>query len=190
MRRIVHWLMKEPELDERALNITVAGNTITIKSRDFSGKNAQILMRDPDENVQTITLEKTASGLLETEIKADKIGIYSFEDAYGDTRFAIVGELNPPELRGVVSTDAPMRGLLDASGGNSVWLSENASPSIRMVDGNRGRYYGQNWLGLRQNNEYTVQGLREKDVLPGWLMLSLLLGIAILTWWYEGRLRK
>lgn len=191
MRRIVHWLMKEPELDERALNITVAGNTITIRSRDFSGKNSQVLMRDPDEDVQTITLEKTASGMLEAEITVDQIGIYSFEDAYGDTRFAIVGDLNPPELRGVVSTDAPVHGLLEASGGKSIWLSEDSTPTIRMVSSDgRERYFGQSWLGLRQNNEYTVQGLREKDVLPGWLMLSLLLGMAILTWWYEGRLRK
>lgn len=190
MRRIVHWLMKEPELDERALNITVSGNTITVKSRDFSGKNSQVVMRDPDENIETIKLEKTASGILETKIKVDKIGIYSFEDAYGDTRFAVVGELNPPELRGVVSTDRLMRGVLDTSGGKSVWLSENGVPSIRMMNNGRDRYYGQNWLGLRQNNEYTVQGLREKDVLPHWLMLSLLLGMAILTWWYEGRLRK
>jgi hypothetical protein len=190
MRRIVHWLMKEPELDERALNITVSGNTITIRSRDFSGKNTQVQMRDPNENVQTITLEKTPSGMLETSVQADSIGIYSFEDAYGETRFAVVGELNPPELRGVVSTDNLMAPLLASSGGRSLWLTEESNPYIRMIDDHRSKYFGQSWLGLRQNNEYTIQGLKEKDVLPGWLILSILLGIAIITWWYEGRSKK
>ncbi len=190
MRRIVHWLMKEPELDERALNISVSGNEINIKSRDFSEKNKQIIMRDPNDNIHAITLNKTANNMLETTVAAEEIGIYSFEDAYGDTRFAIVGDLNPPELRGVVSTDHKLTPLLNQTGGRSLWLEDDSAPYIRMVDSARRKFYGQSWLGLRQNNEYTVQGLKEKDVLPSWLILSILLSIVILTWWYEGRAKK
>lgn len=190
MRRIVHWLMKEPELDERALNITVSGETILLRSRDFKGANASVAMTDPQGTLRPITLERTPSGWLEATVKAGEIGIYSFEDAYGETRFAIVGDLNPPELRGVITTDTLMKPMLTAARGRSLWLEDTPAPSIRMINKTHNRFYGGGWVGLRKNSEFTVQGLKEKDILPGWLMLSILLGFAILTWWYEGHALK
>jgi len=189
LRRIVHWLMKEPELDERALQITVNENTITVRTRDFAGNKPDILQTSPDGQSQTIFLEKKPNGFLETTITADQIGIYSFEDSYGQTRFAVVGDLNPPELRGVISTAAPLSAILSASGGTALWLEENTSPDIRFLQGDRRSYNGREWIGLRENNETTIRGVKQKDFLPDWVMLSLLIGVAILTWWLEGRRR-
>lgn len=190
LRRIVHWLMKEPELDERALNISVNDNRITITSRDFSGKNSTITMRAPNGDETQIELQKMSSGLLEGQIIADTIGIYSFEDHYGEKRFAVVGDLNPPELRGVISTQEILSPIIKASGGGNLWLSEYARPDIRFLSKNRNSFAGNSWIGLRQNNEYSVQGLKQRELLPEWVTLLLLLGAAILTWWIEGRVKR
>lgn len=187
LRRIVHWLMKEPELDERALNITVADSTIHVRSRDFSEKNANVTLRDPDGEESQINLTKMPNGQLETKIEAEKIGIYSFTDSYGETRFAVVGDLNPPELRGVITTDEKLLPLIKASGGNSIWLSETSSPDLRFLSKSRSSFGSGNWIGFRQNNEYSVQGLKQRELLPEWLTLLLLLSATILTWWIEGR---
>lgn len=189
LRRIVHWLMKEPELDERALNITVNDNRIIIKSRDFAGNNPEILMSAPNGDTSTLTLQKQSNGYMQSEIIADQIGIYSFEDSYGETRFAVVGDLNPPELRGVITTDKKMLPLINATSGHILWLEDNARPDIRFLTAERRSYGGNGWIGLRENHEFNVQGVTQKDILPDWLMLSLLLGMAILTWWIEGRSR-
>ncbi|MFP4313941.1 MAG: hypothetical protein ACLFR0_06415, partial [Alphaproteobacteria bacterium] len=187
LRRIVHWLMKEPELDERALNIAVSGNTITLKSRDFSDKNSSVLMTAPDGTQSEIELERKQSGQLEKQITVQDIGIYSFEDAYGEARYAVVGDLNPPELSGVITTADKMRPLVNASGGGALWLADTARPDLRFLSENRSTFSGTNWIGFRQNNEYSVQGLRQREIMPEWLTLLLLLGAAILTWWIEGR---
>lgn len=187
LRRIVHWLMKEPELDERALNISVADNTINIRSRDFSEKNANITMRDPDGAESDIKLTKMPNGQLETKIEAEKIGIYSFTDSYEETRFAVVGDLNPMELRGVIATDEKLKPLIDQSSGTAIWLSETPKPDLRFLSKHRSSFGGSDWVGFRQNNEYSVQGLKQRELLPEWLTLLLLLSATILTWWIEGR---
>lgn len=189
LRRIVHWLMKEPELDERALHITVDENRIKVRSREFAGNKPDILMSAPDGQSQTIVLEKKPGGYLEAEIIADQIGIYSFRDSYEQTRFAVVGDLNPPELRSVIATTDKLAPLTQASGGGVLWLADTPAPDVRFLSGGRKSYSGNGWIGLRENHESTVRGVTQKDFLPDWVMLSLLLGVAILTWWLEGRRR-
>lgn len=187
LRRIVHWLMKEPELDERALDLSVNDTAITIKSRDFTGKNSEVLMTKPDGSTQALTLNEGDNGIFQTQISADQIGIYSFEDSYGESRFIVVGDLNPPELRGVISTADKMKPLIEVSNGGALWMEDTSRPDIRFLSADRRSYAGTNWIGLRQNNEYSVQGVQQKQLIPEWMMLSLLLGMVILTWWIEGR---
>ncbi|MFN3700254.1 MAG: hypothetical protein ACK4VI_01875 [Alphaproteobacteria bacterium] len=189
LRRIVHWLMKEPELDERALNISVSNTTISVRARDFQSREPSIAMSAPDGTSETITLERRPNGFLEAQINADQIGIYSFEDQFGEKRFAIVGELNPPELRGVVTTVDKMQPMLRASRGGAIWLEETPQPDIRLLSPGQSSYAGSNWLALRENREFTVQGVTQKDFVPDWLMLSLLLGAAVFAWWREGKVK-
>jgi hypothetical protein len=189
LRRIVHWLMKEPELDERALNTSVSNTTISVRARDFQSREPSIAMSAPDGTSETIMLERRPNGFLEAQINADQIGIYSFEDQFGEKRFAIVGELNPPELRGVVTTADKMQPMVRNARGGIIWLEETPQPDIRLLSPGQSSYAGSNWLALRENREFTVQGVTQKDFVPDWLMLSLLLGAAVFTWWREGKVR-
>ncbi len=187
LRRIVHWLMKEPELDERALDVQVQGMTITLKSRDYKGQNTSVIMTGPDGKASTIKMEKAPGGMLQAQVKAEQIGIYRFEDTYGEIRFGVVGDLNPPELQNVITSPQPLTPIMTASGGGAIWLSENASPEIRSLSEGRSSYAGSNWVGLRRNREYSVQGVRQTPLLPDWAMLALLAGTVMIVWWYEGR---
>jgi predicted Rdx family selenoprotein len=187
LRRIVHWLMKEPELDERALDIQVDGMNITLKSRDYKQQNTSVTMTSPNGDTQILKLEKSAGGFLETRIKADQIGIYSFDDTYGEIRYGIVGDLNPPELEGVISTPEVIAPLTQASGGGIIWLDDTPKPDIRFLNAGRGSYAGNSWIGLQRNREYSIQGVRQIPLMSEWFLL-LMLGTALaFTWWYEGR---
>ncbi|MEO0515566.1 MAG: hypothetical protein AAF086_09805 [Planctomycetota bacterium] len=77
--------------------------------------------------------------------------------------------------------------LLKASAGGALWLEDSTNPSIRFLSKNRSSFAGQNWIGLRQNNEYLVEGVLERTLLPSWLSVLLLIALATLTWWIEGR---
>ncbi len=188
LRRIVHWLMKEPELDEKALEVQIDENHITIRSQNYKQSEMAVTMTRPDGSQEPITLEPNSEGWLETVIEADQLGIYAFEDPEGQRRFAIIGDLNPPELRGVKATPDLLSPMARASKGSIKWLSETPTPSIRPLAEDR-NFAGRNWIGLRQNHDYNVTGIKEKPLLPEWMSVLILLGLATLTWWREGKIK-
>ena len=186
LRRVVHWLMKEPELDERALRIHVSGQRISIKQWHTDTTTSDIKITKPDGEETVLTLKSGQKGLLSDSLKADQLGVYSFEDAAGQKSFAIVGDLNPPELRGVKTTPEPMQPAIKKSGGKAVWLAHDPFPSVRLQRFSK-NYAGHNWIGLRQNNDYTVQSVRSAPLLPVWLSSLIIILILLSAWWREGR---
>ena len=187
LRRVVHWLMKEPELDEKALDIKINGNKITLKSRNYKDPQMTVSFTKPDETSGEIVLQRVGDGPLEAVLTADQIGIYSFDDADGQKRFAVVGDLNPPELRSVRTTPDLLRPVMDASRGSAVWLNETPHPDIRYIAAGNGSFAGRNWLALRKNNDFVVTGVQDRPLLPPWAAVLLIIGLATLCWWREGR---
>ncbi len=186
LRRTVHWLMKEPELDERALDVKVDGSDILVTSRDYRKDSMSVGMTMPDGTHEVLELQAGKDGTLEKTVKATQLGIYSFEDPEKQVQFAIVGQINPPELQGVKTTEDILKPLTVASQGGILWLSETAQPSIKRLAPGR-IYAGYGWIGLRQNGDYTVKGVEDTPLLPAWLAASLLIALAAFTWWREGR---
>ncbi len=186
LRRTVHWLMKEPELDENALDINVSGKNIFLRAANYKEINNNILMIGPDGQTETLTLEQMPDGTLGNTIEADQLGIYSFENANAQVRYAVVGVLNPPELRGVKTTETPMRDVTNESGGGIIWLSETTTPAIKRLS-KTNNYAGKQWIGLKKNNAYRVKNVNARPMMPPWLSVMLLLGLVILTWVREGR---
>ncbi len=188
LRRVVHWLMKEPELDEKALDISVQGRDIRIRSRDAQSESIPLNMIKPDGTQDDITLTRDETGFLQTLVLADQLGVYAFSDANGNRRFAIIGEQNPPELRDVLSTDEKLRPLVEASHGGVIWLEDVARPDVRML-ANSTRYAGRSWVGLRENNDYVVKSVRSKPLFPSCAWFALLTIGVVVMWWREGRVR-
>ncbi len=186
LRRTVHWLMKEPELDERAMNITVNKETITIEKQAYNRDEETIAMTDPNGDMDTITLTKNDNSLLQYKYKADQLGIFAFEDTEGIRKFAIVGDLNPPELNGVKTTETILAPLVKASNGTTTWLDGTARPKIQTYKNGR-HYGGESGLALKQSDDYTVLGVRDLPLMPEWLIFLILASTLIAMWWREGQ---
>ncbi|MCB1783255.1 MAG: hypothetical protein KDI13_04610 [Alphaproteobacteria bacterium] len=188
LRRVVHWLMKEPELDERALDVQVSKNVITVRKQDYKQPSESIAMTPPDGEPQTFTLEPDGNGWLSHRMTVSMPGVYAFEDTDGTRKFAVIGTLNPPELSGVVTSAEGLMPLVNASRGGVTWLSETPDPAVEMIAGAR-RYAGAGWICLKRGGDYTVAGVEEYPLLPVWLsLLALLCGLAT-AWWREGQRR-
>ncbi len=187
LRRIVHWLMKEPQLDERALEVSVHKSMITIRKRGYDSTTETISMRDPNGEQSLIELKAKSDGILEEKIKADALGIYAFEDTNGARKFAIIGDIAPLELRAVKTSDDKLAPLINASKGTTIWLSDTPRPKISEADANARRFGGSDWLALKHNQDFTVTGVKDIALLPDWATLILLISALISLWWYEGR---
>jgi hypothetical protein len=184
LRRLIHWLMKEPELDENALSVMAEGDELVIRRRSLEDKDMEITVHAPDGAATAVTLKRAEDGMLEGRLEVHDLGIYTVDDGE-KKRFAIVGDLNPPELRGVIATGEKMKPVVDASKGGIYWL-QDGTPDIRMLGEGRD-YSGAGWLGLRGNNSYMVTGVTQKPLLPAWVFAAALLALITFAWWREGK---
>lgn len=188
LRRIVHWLMKEPELDERALHTDVQKNIITVKKQNLGNiAEESISVKSPEGDVTTLSLKSNNEGWLTADLITKEKGIYVFEDASGYRKIAIVGALNPQEMNGVKTTADKMLPLTQASGGTTIWLEDTPRPSLRTLSERSSHFGGNNWLAFRNNNESSVIGAREIPIMPEWAKLLLLIVMLGLLWWREGK---
>jgi hypothetical protein len=185
LRRLSHWLMKEPDLEEEALRATSVGGRIEVTRRTLAATFPQVTMTAPDGSTKTIDLRQTSPGLGLGVIDVDKPGLYRFDDGTLRT-VAAVGSPDPLEFSDVRATDAKLKPLAEASGGSVMWLADTSDPDIRSVRPGRAAG-GSDWIGLRRNEGYTVAGINQLPLLPGILVAMAFLLALGSAWWREGR---
>jgi hypothetical protein len=184
LRRLAHWLMKEPELEEEKLSAAIANGRMTIERRTMADAVAPVTLIFPSGKRQIVSLTKAAPGIWHATVKADELGLYRLTDS---TKAAVTaaGPLNPKEIADMRATDQILRPLADASGGSVHWLADGL-PAIRRVAPGA-TAFGESWIGLRRNGVYRVVAVEQQPLLPPWAALLLVVGTLLLAWRMEGR---
>jgi len=189
MRRLAHWLMKEPDLEEETLKVTSRGDTITIERRTIKDAVDPVILTSPSGKEETVALDKSEPGLWRKSLPAREQGVYR---AASEKLASVVtvGNANARELASVTATDKPLEPILDQTGGGSFWLgrdqTEQASlPRIVMLRGGS-KMHGADWIGLEKREAYRVEGVRLFPLFAGFLALALLLSLISFTWYREG----
>lgn len=177
-RPLVHWLMKEPELEAEQLLADVAGSTLSITRRSLKPDNTSVTVTKPDGvNVSATMTDngRNATGSLQT----DQPGIYRLTDGHLNT-LVLAGRPNAPELADQRATPDLLHPLVEATRGGFFWLADMPEgPEIRRVGPSRNAA-GSTWLGLTQNGDYTVTGFTTLPLLPA--ILAALLAVFPLLW--------
>jgi uncharacterized membrane protein len=190
LRRLSHWLMKEPELDEEALRLSARGKILTIERQTLGETANDVRLVGPDNSEIRLTLNSVEPGLWRTTFTARRSGLHRVIE--GDrVAFANVGPANPREFRDVVSTTELLQPLLEQTGGSARRLEQPGGFSVpRIIDIRSGtRFAGNDFIGLKPSEAYVVKGAGLTPIALGFLGLALLLGSTILTWLREGRSR-
>jgi hypothetical protein len=183
LRRLAHWLMKEPDLEEEDLRAVVEGNELAIIRRSVSDEHPQVEVTLPSGATRTVTLKKGIGGRARGTIPADEVGIYRLNDGTR-TAVAAVGNVNPKEFSDMRATAAPLKPAAMASGGGIHWLADGA-PTLRRVRPDR-KPAGSDWMGVVSNRDFRVASVRETPMLPAILVLLLGLGALMWAWRREG----
>ncbi|MDN3567820.1 hypothetical protein QWZ14_25860 [Paeniroseomonas aquatica] len=193
LRRAAHWLMREPELEEEDLTARIDAGQMTVQRRSVEpGPPPEISITAPDGGSRRQALESGAGGHATARLPADQPGVWQVSDGRR-TAFAAAAAANPPEVADLRADPARLAPILAATGGAARWLGEAAEPAVpelrrvapgRDTQGGDGRT---GWIGLRRNGDHTVTGIAAMPLLPPWLALPLVLGLAVLGWRREGR---
>ncbi|HEY0302656.1 MAG TPA: hypothetical protein VGC36_15020 [Rhizomicrobium sp.] len=184
LRRLAHWLMKEPELEEERLAATIADGSITVERRTMADAAKPVALTYPSGKHATLTLSRVEPGIWRGKARADELGLYRLTDGTL-TAVAAAGPLNPKEVADMRATENVLSPIAQASGGSVHWLVDGM-PEVRRV-GQSGNASGANWIGLRANGAYRVTAVEQQPLLPAWAALLLLLGTLLLAWRVEGR---
>jgi len=194
LRRLAHWLMKEPDLEEEDLRATVRGQTIEITRHTMSDFAGTITVTAPSGKTETVTPTETEPGIWQASVAADELGLYRLNDLTLTTVTG-VGPLNPLELSDVRTTEDWVKPVIEESGGGVYWIADEASlgsadavslPNVRFVQSGRDTA-GRNWIGFERNDQYLVRSLKQTSLMTAALALALILGSLVMGWYREGR---
>ena len=184
LRRLAHWLMKEPELEEEVLRGTGEDGAVLIERRTLAESVPPVVATSPSGATSEVTLTEISPGLWQGRIEDAENGVWRL--ANGDQQaVAVVGPSAPKEFENPVSTGDILGPLATATRGGIRRL-EDGLPDVRLV--REGRVAeGRGWIGLADRDAYQLRDIREVDLAPGWLSLILAAGLAFAAWRVEGR---
>jgi hypothetical protein len=185
LRRIAHWLMKEPELEENALIARVEHGVLSVERRTTdAAQPAQVTVTDPDGKPEKLNLTPTRPGRAVGTLPAPAPGVWQVGDG-SRTAFAAADFANPLEFADLRATATLLAPLARETGGSVHWLDPAGAPSLRRTEPGR-EASGASWIGLLRRHDHLVTGIAATPLLPPWLALPLILGLALLAWRREG----
>ena len=188
LRRVAHWLMKEPELEAEALTAQIADGRLTIERRSILPHPPDsVTVTTPDGKHSKVVLKEVAPGRATADIAAETPGVWEVSDG-ARTVQAAAGASNPLEIQDLRATATRLRKLAEASGGGVHWLGDHGAPDVPTLvrtEPDRAAS-GDGWMGLARRHDYVVTGVASIPLLPAWLALPLLIGLLVLAWRREG----
>ncbi len=188
LRRLSHWLMKEPDLEEEALRLVVNGHDLVVRRQTMADQVADVTLTSPSGATRTLKLEPTRPGVWESSVAANELGLWRASDGKLNA-LVNIGPANPREFAEVTSTPDVLAPLATATGGDSRRLDDGAGLNVPRIIAVRSgdTYKGDDWIGLKMRDASVVRGIGVLPVFAGLLGLLLLLGSLASTWAREGR---
>jgi hypothetical protein len=190
LRRLSHWLMKEPDLEEEALRLSVRGHDLTVQRQTMADNVDDVTLTMPSGKTQTVKLVQAEPGVWRSTIEAKELGLWHASDGKLSA-LANVGPANPREFDEVTSTTEWLAPIAAATGGDVVRIEEGNGSGVHLprVVGVRANdsFHGADWIGLKLREASIVRGIGVLPVFAGLIGLLLLVGSLAATWAREGR---
>ena len=188
LRRMSHWLMKQPDLDEEALRLQVQGHDLVVTRQTMADSVAPVTVTSPSGTARELTLSAGEPGQWRVTLPANELGLWQATD--GTLKALInVGPTNPKEFSEVTSTTELLKPLTQATGGDTQRVVDGSRIDLPRIAPVRSSsvFHGDGWMGVRLRDASVVRGVGVLPIFAGLIGLLLLLGAFAATWVREGR---
>ena len=200
LRRLSHWLMKEPELEEERIIASAKGLKLTLERRSMEDKVEPVKLSGPGGDIQDVILEGLGKGVFRSTLDVKIPGLYKAETKGPLGALAavtIAGTEDPREMNEVTASEDKMKPIAEATGGGVFWTRASGLvagvtgasievPRVSMLS-NAKLLAGSGWMGLKDRNAYLTRGVKLTPMFTGFMALAALLFLLALAWWREGR---
>jgi hypothetical protein len=188
LRKLSHWLMKQPDLEEEALRLAARGHELSVERQSMADTVSDVTVTSPSGNTTTLTLQAAQPGLWRSMMPASELGLWRATDGKLTT-LVNIGPANPREFAEVTSTTDVLAPLATATGGDARRLTETSGVTLPRILAVRstGIFQGDDWIGLKIRDASVVRGIGVLPIFAGFIGLLLLIGSLALTWAREGR---
>jgi hypothetical protein len=190
LRRVAHWLMKEPQLEEEQLSAAIAHARLTVTRRSVQEKpRTDLSVIAPDGSRTALTLAPGTGAALSASMTAAAPGIWDVTDG---TRHAYAASQpgDPEEIADLRATATRLAPVAAKTGGSVAWLGDDPAsvhvPALRMVSAGEAAS-GNGWIGLRRTGAHVVTGTDSRRLLPAGLVLPIVLLLLFVGWRREGQ---
>jgi hypothetical protein len=183
LRRLAHWLMKEPELEEEALRARAHGQEVTVERQSLKPEIPPASLTGPDGVSRPLTLQAAEPGLSRATVHVEENGLYRASDGE-HVALVNVGPENPLEFQEVVSTTEHLRALAEATGGASRRLGDPAD--LRLAAMRESPIYaGAGYLAIKRSGASALIGVSRWPLALGFGGLAVLIGALAAMWFAE-----
>ncbi len=197
LRRLSHWLMKEPDLEEERLIASARGLKVTLERRSMLDTVGPLKLTAPNGETSEVALEKSGPGVWRTTIDAKVPGLYKGVSEGPDgplTAVVHAGSEDAREMTEVTATGDKLKHVVDSTGGGLYWTKDSRTSAANSVEVPRVAmltdakvYAGSDWLALKDREAFVTRGVKITPIFTGLLALAALLALLSLAWWREGR---
>ena len=186
LRRLVHWLMKEPELEENELSAKVEKDTILITRNSLALNSKPVSLISPSNNKMEIYLDELGNGKQIGKVLSPEQGIWKLSSGISSISI-IVGNSNSSEYLDVRTTDLIIKPIVDKNMGSITWLnSQNNFPNINHIPRSQMKTESKN-IQLIKNKKYFIKNLKQTSITPWYILLILSIVLIFLSWYRESR---
>ena len=188
LRRMSHWLMKQPDLDEEALRMQVQGHDLAVVRQTMADSVAPVTVTSPSGATRELSLSEGEPGEWRATLPANELGLWQATD--GTLKALInVGPTNPKEFSEVTSTPDTLKPLAQATGGDARRVVDGGSIDLPRIVAVRASsvFHGDGWMGVKMRDASVIKGVGVLPMFAGLIGLLLLLGGFAATWLREGR---
>jgi hypothetical protein len=169
LRRIVHFLLREPALEPESLTSTIAGGTLEIDRQTLSPTNpGNATVTGPDGTTVVVALRQSAPGHYEAAVPASGSGVWKIADA-GLTAYATTPVSNAVEYQDLAATAQCLRPIARGI----VWLGRSPVPPLTAL--------------LQSRHATQVTGTLDISLLPPLPTVLFALALLAVAWWRESR---
>ena len=146
LRRIAHWAMKEPALEEETLRARIEKDRMHIERQTLEDlPSVETTITSPSGAVAHLSLKQGQPGLWQGDVDAAEPGVWQIADGT-HTIYVAAANANPRELADLRATATVLTPLARGSGGSVRFIAAGL-PELRRTEPGR-EASGSSWIGL------------------------------------------